>query len=44
MTNKDFPCMKIVFLAIPSQTNKSFSNAVVQIREQIINDIGKSKL
>jgi len=28
-------------LALPSQTNKSFSNAVSQIRDQILNDISK---
>lgn len=34
-----FSMYKNAFLAIPSQTNKSFSTAVAQIREQIINDI-----
>jgi hypothetical protein len=28
-------------LALPSQTNKSFSNAVAQIREQLLADIKK---
>ena len=28
-------------LALPSQTNKSFSNAISQIRDQILNDINK---
>jgi hypothetical protein len=38
-----FSMYKNSFLAIPSQTNKSFSTAVAQIREQITNDLSALK-